>query len=50
MSDSKRREHICFTGYVQGGRVSLVNYGVTGWVRNEYLFHLSERLIRLSSS
>ena len=30
MSDSKRREHICFTGYVAQ------YYGVTGWVRNEY--------------
>ena len=42
MSDSKRREHICFTGYVQGVgfryRLSHLAqyYGVTGWVRNEY--------------
>lgn len=42
MSDSKRREHICFTGYVQGVgfRYRLLHlaqyYGVTGWVRNEY--------------
>ena len=42
MSDSKRREHICFTGYVQGVgfryRLSHLaqHYGVTGWVRNEY--------------
>lgn len=41
MSDSKRREHICFTGYVQGVgfryRLSHLAqyYGVTGWVRNE---------------
>ena len=40
MSDSKRREHICFTGYVQGVgfryRLSHLAqyYGVTGWVRN----------------
>ncbi len=42
MSDSKRREHICFTGYVRGVgfryRLSHLAqyYGVTGWVRNEY--------------
>ena len=42
MSDSKRREHICFTGYVPGVgfryRLSHLAkyYGVTGWVRNEY--------------
>ena len=42
MSDSKRREHICFTVYVQGVGVRyrlshLAHYyGVTGWVRNEY--------------
>ena len=42
MSDSKRREHICFTGYVLGVgfryRLSHLAkyYGVTGWVRNEY--------------
>ena len=42
MSDSKRREHICFTGYVQGVgfryRLSHLAqyYGVTGWVRNNW--------------
>ena len=42
MSDSKRREHICFTGNVQGvgfryRQTHLAQYyGVTGWVRNEY--------------
>ena len=38
----KQREHIRFTGYVQGVgfryRLSHLaqHYGVTGWVRNEY--------------
>ena len=38
----KQREHILFTGYVQGVgfryRLSHLaqHYGVTGWVRNEY--------------
>ena len=38
----KQREHIRFTGYVQGVgfryRLSPLaqHYGVTGWVRNEY--------------
>ena len=42
MSESKIREHIRFTGYVQGVgfryRLSHLaqRYGVTGWVRNEY--------------
>ena len=42
MSESKIREHIRFTGYVQGVgfryRLSYLaqRYGVTGWVRNEY--------------
>ena len=42
MSESKIREHIRFTGYVQGVgfRYRLYHlaqrYGVTGWVRNEY--------------
>ena len=42
MSDTKRREHNCLNGYVQGVgfryRLSHLAqyYGVTGWVRNEY--------------
>ena len=42
MSDSKRREHICFTGYVQGvgfryrALYAARGLGLTGWVRNEY--------------
>ena len=43
----KQREHILFTGYVQGVgfryRLSHLaqHYGVTGWVRNEYICPVS---------
>ena len=40
MSDSKQREHICFTGYVQGvgfryrALYAARGLGLTGWVQN----------------
>ncbi len=54
MSESKIREHIRFTGYVQGVgfryRLSHLaqRYGVTGWVRNEYDGSVSAELQGLS--